>query len=440
MPTHAGTELAVAVEVFDVSKAPTLPGDPLLATSSATVELHASRAISISDVAVALAFALLAGLVVWNVQRSMDARFFVAPAGNDVWFEADLPTLADTVLHRWSVQSRNARHPLFPLLATGSAYGLRAVGLTDRSILALLSAMAAAAWAGLIFSIARSITTRQSDAIVFTLLACSTSSAIFWLAVPETYTLGSVTLLVPLALTAMDVERRMPEGAYVAASAVSMSVTSTNWMCGICAAVARWPWRRALQISVNAVFVVGVIWAVQRIIFPTAPFFFGYSNEGRFVLPAASGGPGPVARALLFHTIVMPRIDLIPEPKWGTVMSVQHSPIASSGAWGVAATIAWAALVASALAGLASSRGNDRVRFVLFATLAGQVLLHLLYGEETFLYSVHVAPLLVLTAALGSVSRWRRVILVIAIVLACTAAVNNVRQLDTALSFFSRTS
>jgi len=136
----------------------------------------------------------------------------------------------------------------------------------------------------------------------------------------------------------------------------------------------------------------------------------------------------------------MPRIDLIPEPKWGTVMSVQHSSIASSGAWGVAATIGWAALVATALVGLASSRGNARVRFVLFGTLAGQVLLHLLYGEETFLYAVHVAPLLVLTAALGSVSRWRRVILVIAVVLACTAAMNNVRQLETALSFFSRTS
>jgi len=41
-----------------------------------------------------------------------------------------------------------------------------------------------------------------------------------------------------------------------------ISVTSTNWMCGLWAAVARWPWRRALQISINAVFVVGVIWAV----------------------------------------------------------------------------------------------------------------------------------------------------------------------------------
>jgi hypothetical protein len=434
--------LAVAVEVLDVMKAQALRADPpALATSKGTVELHRTRAVSIPDVAVAVLFALLAGVVIWNVQRSMDARFFAAPAGNDVWFEADLPTVADTVLHRWSVQSRNARHPLFPLLATGSAYALRASGLADRSILALLSALAGAAWVGLFYTIARLMTSRQLDAIVFTLLACSTSSAMFFLVVPETYTLGSATLLVPLALTAVDVEGRMRESWYVAASAVSFSVTSTNWMCGLWAAVARWPWRRALQISINAVFVVGVIWAVQRVIFPTAPFFFGYSNEERFVLPAASGGPGPIARALFFHTIVMPHIELIPEPKWGTVMSVQHSPIASSGAWGVAATVAWAGLLASTIGGLMASRGNPRVRIVVLGTLAGQVLLHLLYGEETFLYAIHVAPLLVLTTTVAASSTpWRRVILVLAAALAFTAAVNNLSQLETALGFFSRTS
>ena len=381
------------------------------------------------------------GSAIWNVQRSMDARFFAQPAGNDVWFEADLPTVADTVLHRWSIQSRNARHPLVPLLGTGSAYALRATGLGDRSILALQSAVVGAIWVALFFTIARSVTTRLLDAIVFTLLACSTSSAMFWLSIPETYAAGSLTLLVPLALTAIDRERRFAEGWYVAASAASLSVTSTNWMCGIWAALVRWPWRRALQVSINAVFIVGTIWAVQRIIFPSAPFFFGYSNEGRFILPAASGGPGPIARTLFFHTIVMPRIEVIAEPKWGAVMSVQHAAIASSGAWGVAATVLWIALLTATLLGLIGSRGNVRVRIVLGATLAGQLLLHLVYGEETFLYALHVAPLLVLAPANAVASTfWRRPILMLAVALALAAAVNNVSQLLTALAFFSRAS
>jgi hypothetical protein len=436
-------ELARTVEVLDVLKEPARRFEPDRVPSEhqPIAEPPRSAGFRVTDLAVAFLFALIIGAVIWSLQRSMDARFFIAPAGNDVWFEADLPTVADTVLHRWSVQSRNARHPLFPLLATGSAYALRAAGLGDRSILALLSTLAGAAWAALFYVIARSITARRLDAIVFTLLACSTSSAMFFLIVPETYTLGSLTLLVPLALCALDADRRFSEGWYVAASAVSLSVTSTNWMCGVSAAAARWPWRRALQITVNAVAFVLIVWAVQRLIFPTAPFFFGYSNEGRFVLPAASGGPGPVMRVLFSHSIVMPHIDLIAEPKWGTVMSVQHSAIASSGPWGVAATTLWGALLVATAVGLLTSRRDRRVRIVLGATLAGQVLLHLIYGEETFLYAMHVAPLLILAGTLALAStRWRRAILALAVVLAFTAFVNNASQLRTAMAFFSRAS
>lgn len=120
-------------------------------------------------------------------------------------------------------------------------------------------------------------------------------------------------------------------------------------------------------------------------------------------------------------------------------MSVQHSPIGSSGGWGVAATILWGALIVATLFGLFTSRGDRPLRIVLGATLAGQVLLHLIYGEETFLYALHLAPLLILSAALAVASTtWRRLILALAVALAIAAAVNNASQLGTALGFFSR--
>jgi hypothetical protein len=103
--------LAVAAEVLDVMKARVIHAEP--AMSQSTVELHRTLAVSIPDVVVAAVFALVAGIVIWNVQRSIDAQFFVASKVNDVWFEADMPTVAVTVLHRWSVQSRNARQPDF---------------------------------------------------------------------------------------------------------------------------------------------------------------------------------------------------------------------------------------------------------------------------------------------------------------------------------------
>ncbi len=435
--------LARTDEVFEYANdaAITIRAPEVTSKETSAVVRAGARGWSLTDLATAIVFAVGIGAAIWSFQRSMDPRFFIVPSGNDVWFEADLPTVSDTVLHRWSQQSRNARHPLFPLLATGSAYAMRTVGLEDRSILAMLSAFVGAMWVALFYVIARALTARRLDAIVFTALVCATSSAMFWMGVLETYTLGSLTLLVPVALCALDGERRLRPGWYLAASAVSLSVTTTNWMSGMVAAAVRWPWRRALQITANALCVVLVVWAVQRVVFPTAPFFFGYSNESRFILPAASGGPLPVARVLFFHSIVMPHIEVIPEPKWGAVMSVQLSAIGSSGAWGVAATVLWAALLALAAIGLVSARGDRSIQLVLGSTIAGQVLLHTIYGEETFLYTMHIAPLLILAAALASTTTpWRRTILALAVALAVAAAVNNWTQLATAIRFFARAS
>src|SRR5258707_9128826 len=106
-------ELAITVEVLDVSRV--LPSESdavqIPAGQRRTVELPRTAALSLADLSVAFVFALTVGAGIWNVQRSMDARFFIAPAGNDVWFEADLPTVAHTVLHGCRTQSRNARHP-----------------------------------------------------------------------------------------------------------------------------------------------------------------------------------------------------------------------------------------------------------------------------------------------------------------------------------------
>jgi hypothetical protein len=137
----------------------------------------------------------------------------------------------------------------------------------------------------------------------------------------------------------------------------------------------------------------------------------------------------------------MPHIDAIPEPKWGVVMSVQHSAIGSSGAWGVAATALWGALLVLAAIGLLSARGDRAMRLVLGATIAGQVVLHAIYGEETFLYAMHIAPLLILAAALASsATSWRRTILALAVALTFAAAVNNASELATAMRFFARAS
>lgn len=64
------------------------------------------------------------------------------------------------------------------------------------------------------------------------------------------------------------------------------------------------------------------------------------------------------------------------------------------------------------------------------------VLLFMICGEETFLYSLQIAPLLVLAAALATRTPQRRSVLGPAGALTVAAAVNNARQLPDAMAFF----
>ncbi len=117
-------------------------------------------------------------------------------------------------------------------------------------------------------------------------------------------------------------------------------------------------------------------------------------------------------------------------------MSVQRSTLGTSGAWGVLATVLWLPMLGFAMQGLLASAANRGFRIALGATLGGKLLLFMIYGEETFLYSLQVAPLLVLAAALATTTRHRWTVLGIAGALIVAAAVTNASQLATAMAFF----
>lgn len=75
-----------------------------------------------------------------------------------------------------------------------------------------------------------------------------------------------------------------------------------------------------------------------------------------------------------------------------------------------------------------------RFRLVLAALLAFELSLHMVYGEETFTYSLNFIPLLLAVAALGAVGTGRRarIVVVLAGLLALCAGVNNWQQFQEA--------
>ena len=386
------------------------------------------------DAAIVLGLALLAGALVWFAAARFDPRFLKDPDGNDVWFEADLPTVSDRILHRWSDQSRNARHPLFPLLATLPINVARRV-VGDQTALRLLIVTVAAVWVVALYVLLRAVTPGRLDALIFTALGSVSAAAVFWLPVPETYALGSVSVMAALALCAWDPLGRAGATAYVTAAAFSLAVTTTNWVSGLAAIVSRKPWRTALQLAANSLTVVVVLWGVQHLLFSSAAFFIGEGAQTRFILPHGLAGIAQSLRALFFHSMVMPAITIAHEPKWGSIMSVQDAAIGSGGAVAVMATAVWVLLLA--LGAWSVATRASAVRLPLLLALGGHLLVYCIYGEETFLYTLHLAPLLVCLAALATNTRLRTVALGSAALLAVLLAFHNSRMLSEALGFFA---
>jgi hypothetical protein len=384
------------------------------------------------DAVVALALGLFAAFAAVAIFRRLDPNVLTAPAGNDVWFEGDLPIVFHNLGNRWGDHSRNANHPLFALASTIPVYALRLVGLSHLSAVSVFLAAVAASWAGLLYATLRVSRLSRLDAAAFTAAGLATSAAAFWLGVPECAGLASVTILVALLAAAYADRRPLPASVEVAVSALTLSVTVTHWLTGLLLTFTRQRPRRALQLSVNALAIVVVLWAVQRAIVPSAEFFIGYADHGKFLLQPESGGPRRALTVLVAHSAVMPPIQTRREPKWGDVMTIQHAPT-GSGIAERAATIAWICLLAL---GAASLRRTPRVlRLVCLGAIAGQLALHAVYGEESFLYALSIVPMLLVVAASSVRARARPAALVLVVVFITTAGWTNVRQLDRALYF-----
>ena len=83
-------------------------------------------------------------------------------------------------------------------------------------------------------------------------------------------------------------------------------------------------------------------------------------------------------------------------------------------------------------------RAAPTLRLVVLGTLAWQLALHSVYGEETFLYALSTAPMLLLIAAHGARTRARPVALLLAAVFIVAAGWTNLSRFDEARTFMGR--
>jgi len=389
------------------------------------------------DLALASSFFFGAFVLSWQTFSYLEPIAFKP----EVWFQADIGRVERVLTDRYSgFHERSRIHPLFSLVDTPIVYGLMRVGGLDATTsIQLLIALVAGLWATLFYVCCRLLLPTTWDAILLTALGAASASFLFWATVPETFLFGSVTMLL-CAMGAAIYDRR-PFGSVGlgALAAISLTMTVTNFMAGVFLLLVCRPLRTAAQIAINAFFAIAILQIVQNLIFPEARGMLDLRSEARFVFDRSSGGVPDKARAVLSHSVVMPEIQTPIEFDTKNMMvSVQTSPLFSAGLWGKLGTALWGTLLIAGVVTLASRwRQAGRAVQVCALVAVAQLALHLVYGDQTFLYSLHYMPFLLLVAGQSLYGKHATIgrVLLAALVVCC--AVNNALQLIEAKTLLS---
>jgi hypothetical protein len=374
---------------------------------------------------------LLGVAVVWLVRALMHhlPPELYQRYGGDVWFGADTPRTLSNMVDSQSNHYRTKVHPLSSILLHPLTVALRAVWQgNDLEAGMRIVKLGAVLWAIGFYALGRLTGAGRIGSLCFTALALASAGFQFWFSVAETFFAGSITLLLVLLVAAVAVHRRIGDRWLFVASMASLSITVTNWVAGLALTIVQRPWRRALGISAAVLFVVAVLALIQRKLYHWSMLFFlGSREEMHYINQAAGGSFGDRLIAMLWYPIRIPdaRVQTEPPPELNSI-SVQMSGAGLGGDWtGWVAVVLWSLLLAAGVAGLIRTPRWHAFAKVVGLTLASQIALHLVYGDETFLYAAHFLPLLMAVALFARHSPLGRAAPVVALLTAGLVGFHN---------------
>ncbi|OYY50777.1 MAG: hypothetical protein B7Y48_00965 [Methylophilales bacterium 28-44-11] len=351
--------------------------------------------------------------------------------GDNVWFQGDITRIYDNMTNRFSFGHYRANvHPIYSLLTYPPTFVLKKILANDAFAVKTVTIAIAIFWLISLYGLLRIMGCLKLDASVFALLGASSSAALFWLHVPETYALSSISIMFAVGLSAYTYQKKLPDWIYATVNAFSIGMTITNWMAGILSTLTTLPLKRAIRVFSYAVIIIVVLWGVQKFIFPTSAFFIGNSEEGTFIFAPSFERLISVLITFFSHTIVAPELQINEVNKFGwPLLSVQSSNIGSSGLLGWIATGLWLIILSLGVWALYTIQSFKAFKITVALTLLGQFTLHFIYGEETFLYTLNFLPLLIVLAATATLTRYRKIAILLSLTLMPILLVNNITQL-----------
>jgi hypothetical protein len=390
-------------------------------------------ATSRADVALVALFAVLGGACACYVGSRLEPLTYVS--FNDFWFGADTARVFGNLTDRFSNHYRTNVHPLFSLLVCAPVTALSRLAPISRFSAVLIAlTVNSAITTALLCCLLRSFLPRL-DTAIWSLAFLSSAAFLFWFGTPETFAFGSFSIALALLIAAVPLGRR--RGASTIASALTLAFTITNWTAGLIATLVSQPVRRAAQVTIYAFAAVAALSVIQYTLYPSAGKFLFVRGENHYLMH------DPVQRSIAnttnfwINSMLAPRVAATPEINPQGQLSVRSrssslSPLAK------ATAVGWLILLAGGVYALAREARLRPFGLALGAMLACQLALHLVYGDEPFLYAAHYMPLLIVLGAFSAMTRLRWPALALAVLVVGAAAFNNLQQFDAAATLLHR--
>ncbi|MCP4773448.1 MAG: hypothetical protein GY880_04350 [Planctomycetaceae bacterium] len=387
-------------------------------------------------------FAIVGAAVSWTCSEMVFQAVLEKDLFN-IWFDADCIQVNSQMTERWSREhDRAQRHPFFSLLTMPIVWVLNAATqITAETIIRTMLAMSSACTGVIFYLICRRITGRIIAAAIWTTLLLTSSGFIFWSGVPETFCFGMPTILLPFAVLAYGLPKPTSEPSFTFTTLLSLSITVTNVMSGLVCTLLAFSPRRTFESLKNVVCLAVGALIIQAVLIPkTADSIFFCPNlagEAHWMNRPEAGGILTKARAVLLYGELIPQVEgnlrsPVPQTAGKTSttslrtfsnLTVQTAPYSRIAQFGVAI---WLGLLSFGIYNGLSQQSLLQLMFrALSIVVLGQLALHLVYGLETFLYSAHFGPLLILLSAFACRTRYEPIVIGLAGILVTIQTWNN---------------
>lgn len=352
----------------------------------------------------------------------------------DKWFDGDIfrvIKIETDMFHR--AHYRDNVHPFYSLITYPFVYGIgKLLNVDSYSAVSVSHAFWAGLLATLIYFIALREVRNRAIAALLTVFSCTSASFIFWTTVPESFVLGALTISAVILFHGS--EKLQSSKAWIGITLIAFSITITNVSVAILSMLLRLTYVRVFRIlSISLAIAVGIT-VIQHAIFPEAGLFFlGLQKEAGYVGLTHKSAPELAFilanRGITFLTsgFVLPGISALPTTNSGVlnILTVRSILQVMPGPFGMTALVSWWILLGCGIYKTILNWHEEGVCKLAVLFLTTQFVLHLAYGENTFLYLLHSLPAVLVLISHALTGKRRRFLVCVVVVGLVTGLISN---------------